>query len=131
MKNPNLPKTIEQARLAAAEASARSAQAREQAITLEQHQAKIDLYPGLEHKFTSNDGSEEVTIEYIKGQYEDQSEIIVHIGKEFQDQSLDRLLEYLEEEFDISIHKFNVRMVAIYSTEKHNYKKIIPIDKES
>jgi hypothetical protein len=131
MKNPNIPKTIDQARLAAAEESARSSQAREQALTLEQHQAKIDLYPGMKHRFTSIDGGEEVTIQYIKGPYEDQSEIIVHVGMEHQDMSIYRLLIYLEEEFEISIRKYDERIIVIYSREKHQYTSKISTSNES
>jgi superfamily I DNA and/or RNA helicase len=126
MKNPNLPFTLDKARMKAAEELARSAQDRMQALTLEQHQAKIDLYPGMEHKFISNDGSEEVTIEYKKNKYEDQSEIIVHVGMEHQDMSIDRLLNYLEKEFEISIRKYDERIIVIYSKEKHEYHKITP-----
>jgi hypothetical protein len=126
MKNLNNHPTLDQARLKAAEESARSAQDRMQALTLEQHQAKIDLYPGMEHKFISNDGSEEVTIEYKKNKYEDQSEIIVHVGMEHQDMSIDRLLNYLEKEFEISIRKYDERIIVIYSKEKHEYQKTTP-----
>jgi hypothetical protein len=137
------PTSIESKRLSQAETAARSAQGRENALKLEQHQVKIDIYPGIVHTFTSNDNSHVIRVEYVKAEHDDQSELIVYLDtpiiddqtgeitkdnygntvveQQHLDMASDYLGELLEKEFGIVIHKFNIRYVAIYSTSTHNY----------
>jgi hypothetical protein len=93
----------------------------EQGITIEQYNTKIEIRPYVPHLFTSVDGEETVSIEYIPAENGATPRIIVKLNGANSALDLDpgEISDILKEEFQIHVYNKHTHLDTKYSNKQY------------